>query len=75
MATNYTKTPDDRPWARDLFVGDFLTETQSNCVCHYRLSEFGMHLRPFKSGYRVERMTARDERERLANTCGNRGYA
>jgi hypothetical protein len=74
VMTNYAKTPDERPWARDLCSGDFLSEVQANCVCAVRLSDFDMHLRPFKSGYQVEFMTVADHREQRANSCGARGF-
>lgn len=49
--TDYRKTPDDRPWSRDLFLGD-------------RLSQFGYELRHNGDGHshsdaRVVKLTVR----------------
>lgn len=73
--TNYTKTPDERPWARDLSSGDRLTTIQGDCVCAVRLSDFNLQLRAASGGYIVTEMTAHDHRLRRLNSCGNRGYA
>jgi hypothetical protein len=42
--TNWSATPEIRPWAKDLDYGDTLTEAQANAVCATRLRDFGYEL-------------------------------
>lgn len=41
---NHRKTPDYRPWARDLSSGDLLTPVQAACVDKTRLADFGFEI-------------------------------
>jgi hypothetical protein len=42
--TDYTRTPDTKPWSRDLNEGDLLTYWQAIAVDATRLSDFGLEL-------------------------------
>ena len=71
---NYAKTPDARPWARDLSEGDILSATQERMVCAARLSDFDLHCKPYRDGNFIVRvMTEYDHRERRRNSVGNVG--
>lgn len=40
--TDYTKRPDERPWSRELVVGDRLTSQQASVLQTHRLAELGI---------------------------------
>lgn len=44
--TDYTRTPSDAPWSRDLAKGDRLTVRQSQGICHTNLRRRGLEVRP-----------------------------
>lgn len=51
--TNYRKTPNARPWAKQLDLGDLLTSIQARCVCPTRLRDFGLAIIEEHNGARV----------------------
>ncbi len=54
--TDYTRTPDERPWSRDLAIGDRLTAKQAYVLQDHRLADFNIHLTPIANGtFRVAR--------------------
>lgn len=52
---NYRKTPNVRPYARQLDLGDLLTTRQAACIDRTRLRDFGLAIIEEHNGARVIR--------------------
>ena len=57
--TNYARSPQHRPWIRDLNIGDRLTEEQVRSIQSVRLDQYGYRFRPtFDGTYVLEKAPA-----------------
>jgi hypothetical protein len=60
--TNYARSPQDRPWIRDLNIGDRLTEEQVRSIQSVRLDEYGYRFRStFDGTYVLEKAPAKPQ--------------
>jgi hypothetical protein len=48
--TDYRKTPDIRPWSKDLDAGDILSTSQAMGITQRRLADFGLCLSKRNNG-------------------------
>jgi hypothetical protein len=51
--TNYARSPQQRPWIRDLNIGDRLTEEQVRSIQSVRIDEYGYRFRSTFDGTHV----------------------
>ncbi len=60
--TNYAKSPQHRPWIRDVNIGDRLTEEQVRSIQSVRLDEYGYKFRSrFDGTYVLEKAPAESQ--------------
>jgi hypothetical protein len=50
---DWSRDPRAAPWSKDLAKGDRLSPYQSQGICHTRLRDFGLEVRPDGTGFRV----------------------